>query len=83
MYEAGATVGYYAGQFRRRLTHNDLSTIERFIYAKETGPVYLVVARFQKYHPTVARLIEQEGSPYRPVLIIDDDRGRVVIYRVQ
>jgi hypothetical protein len=82
MYESGASVGYYAGQLRRRITANDLSTLERFIHARESPPVYFAVSSFETYHPTVADLLDPRKSPYPMIVDVSDSRGRVVIYRI-
>jgi hypothetical protein len=86
MYEQGATIGYYAGQIRGRITPNDLDTLLRYINAHEQGrPVYLAVSSLQRgrYHPSVAELLDAQACPFERILVVSDERGQVVVFRVK
>ena len=88
VYERGATIGYFAGQRRGRLTQNDLGTISRYIHKveDERTPVWLAVSRAHSelYHPSVRSLLDsdEETGFLRRVIELSDGRGKVVIYEV-
>ncbi len=85
MYEDGATVGYYAGHRRGRITPNDLDTVTRYIHRhhrNDPEPVYVAISTFGTYHPSVAALVNHELDPYRPILTLEDRHGKIVIYQV-
>jgi hypothetical protein len=86
VYEVGATIGYYGGRIRRRLTPNDLDTILRYIDTHEAGwpVVWLALSSLQvdAYHPSVRRLLEVDVPHLQRVFQYEDRRGKVVILRV-
>jgi hypothetical protein len=87
LYEVGATVGYYGGCLRARLTSDPLSTIlahARMQGSGFKGVTYLSVEtrHLTTYHPTVAALLDPVQSPFAVVVDMTDGRNRVLVYRI-
>ena len=87
IYEAGATVGYYAKRKRGRLTRNHLETIAQYIRSKEREEpaAWLALSSLQikSYHPSVQLLLEKDSARFERVVEVSDRRGRVVVFRVR
>lgn len=85
VYEAGATIGYYAHRKRRRLTRNHLDTITEYIRSREREePVWLALSSLQieSYDPSVRSLLDTDRPGLERVLELQDERGRVAVFRV-
>lgn len=87
VYEVGATTGYYAGRTRRRLTHDDLRTIQRYIATHDIlqPAVWLVLSGqdANEYDPSVRTLLDVDVPQFKRLLQLEDRRGKVVIFRVR
>jgi hypothetical protein len=87
VYEQGATVGYYAGKRRGRLTPNDLDTLLLYLEKHEEPhtPVWLALSSLNaaEYHPSVRALLDADGGKLPVQLDMRDERGRVVVYRIR
>jgi hypothetical protein len=87
MYEEGATLGYYAGQVRRRIPPiGSLAIWHAYLRRNEPfgRPIWLsLTTRELVAYPGVLReAFERDELPYPKVLTLADDRGRVVVYRL-
>lgn len=87
MYELGATVGYYAGQYRRPLpAANDLDTLVRYAQKRDTPlrPAWLVLwtGEADAYHPTLKAPFLANGLPLKKVFECADGNARVAIYEI-
>jgi hypothetical protein len=86
VYEIGATVGYYAGQRRGRLTKNELATITQFIDQKESASqmVYLAFAEAEKLHPTVLELAKSQGNErWQFVFNLEESTQKVSVFQLR
>ena len=86
VFEAGATIGYYAGCRRGRLTSDDLAVLKRYAdattHAGEATFIAVDNEHADTYHESVAALLEKDSAPLTSVLGITDARGQVVIYKL-
>ena len=90
IYEQWGHFGFHARQHTRILTRNDVDTILRYIDKHEQPgrPIYLALSSMEAewYHPSVRALLQStaQGFPrLRREISLSDERGTVVIYRVQ
>jgi hypothetical protein len=87
MYELGATVGYYAGEYRRLLpASNDLDTIVRYAQKRDTAhrPAWLALwtGEADGYHPTIKEPFLADVLPLKKVFERKGEHSRVSIYEI-
>ena len=85
--EYGATVGYYAGAYRRLLpVSNDLETLVRYLQKRDTPyrPAWptLSTSNAGHYHPSVKQPLLADEMPLSKVFEFSQNGNRVVIYSV-
>jgi 4-amino-4-deoxy-L-arabinose transferase-like glycosyltransferase len=76
------TIPYYSGQLAERLMRDDLGVMTRYM-RKFDAPVYMAISDLTRHPPDFQALLEPGSAPYEHIMTFEDQRGRVVVYRVK